>query len=140
VTKDSETHVLEGGILGELKAYLAPNEGGGFSSIHQWRLVADPLMCSNLTKCRTEIKARFLKRHNENKDVGLSAYTGMMERLGFEQANCTFSIPGAIPPEQKHVTGWRKKMAEVDGEGDVWRYLQHAMDAPKEERGDAYIY
>jgi hypothetical protein len=47
VTKDSETHVLEGGILGELKAHLAPNEDGGFSSIHPWKLVADPLMCSN---------------------------------------------------------------------------------------------
>ena len=43
VTKDSETHVLEGGILGELKAFLAPNEDGGFSPIHPWKLVADPL-------------------------------------------------------------------------------------------------
>ena len=63
---------------------------------------------------------------------------GMMERLGFEQANFMISIPGVVPPKQKHVAGWRKKMAEVEGEGHVWRYLQHQHigDAPQEERGD----
>ena len=117
VMQDSTEHILEGGILGTLRAYLEPASDGP-DRLHPWTLEDDPLRCTGKMDCRLFIKDRFLKRKNDGKDVGLSAYVSMMKRLKYREVNRMVDTPNG---PQKHVTGW---CIEEDEDGVV---VQHYL-------------